>query len=183
LGNSGMNSPPLPHGARNEAAAPAVVAGESVSHDSSAGRDQPAADWICVAAARDILVVDDNDRHLDILSTILTSVGHDVETCGSGAEALRRLDARHFDVVVLDLIMPEVSGLVVAQQMRDLKRNRETPVIICTANMTIARRQLADVPGIVGIIAKPIDTASLVLAVARAPVRTRERRTEDQPII
>lgn len=177
-----MNLPPLPQGGRSEAVA-AVAAGESVSHDGSAGRDQPAADWICVAAARDILVVDDNDRHLDILGTILTSVGHDVETCGSGAEALRRLDARHFDVVVLDLIMPEVSGIVVAQQMRDLKLNRETPVIICTANMTIARRQLSGVPGIVGIISKPIDTASLVLAVARAPVRTRERRTEDRPRI
>src|SRR5689334_6384218 len=72
---------------------------------------RPAADWICVAAARNILVVDDNDRHLDILSTILTSVGHDVETCGSGSEALRRLESRHYDVVVLDLVMPEVGGL------------------------------------------------------------------------
>jgi CheY-like chemotaxis protein len=179
---SGMNMPPLPQGGQ-QAAAPSAAAPEPVSHNGATGRDQPAADWICVAAARDILVVDDNDRHLDILGTILTSVGHDVETCGSGAEALRRLDSRRFDVVVLDLIMPEVSGVVVAQQMRDLKLNRETPVIICTANMTIARRQLADVPGIVGLISKPIDTASLVLAVARAPIRIRERRDEEHPRI
>ena len=41
---------------------------------------------------------------------ILSSVGYDVETCGSGAEALRRLIVGLYDVVVLDLVMPEVSA-------------------------------------------------------------------------
>lgn len=161
---------------------PSAAAASGISSESSTQRDQPAADWICVASARNVLVVDDNDRHLDILSTILTTVGHDVETCGSGAEALRRLDARNFDVLVLDLVMPEVSGLVVAEQMRQLRLNRETPIIICTANMSIARRQLVDVAGIVDIIEKPIDTASLILAVARAPIRVRAEKSE-QPVV
>jgi PleD family two-component response regulator len=73
-------------------AATTDAAPEAVSETISSPSARPAADWICVASARNILVVDDNDRHLDILSTILTSVGHDVETCGSGAEALRRLE-------------------------------------------------------------------------------------------
>lgn len=165
---------------------PVTAAHDGISHNptsgQTSGRDQPAADWICVAAARNVLIVDDNDRHLDILSTILSSVGHDCETCGSGAEALRRLDARHFDVVVLDLVMPEVSGLVVAEQMRQCRLNRETPVIVCTANMTIARQQLGDMPGIVAMIGKPIDTAALVLAVARAPIRHRPARAE-HPVV
>jgi CheY-like chemotaxis protein len=134
---------------------------------------RPAADWVCVAAARNILVVDDNDRHLDILRTILSSVGHDVETCGSGAEAIRRLETRRFDVIVLDIIMPEVSGMVVAQQMRESELNRRTPIIACTANMAIARKQLADVSGVAAILGKPIDTANLIMAVAKAPVRDR----------
>ena len=158
------------------AGAPGVTAAPgSVSSGHTSERDQPAADWICVAAARNVLIVDDNDRHLDILSTILSSVGHDCETCGSGAEALRRLDVRRFDVVVLDLIMPEVSGLVVAEQLRESRLNAETPIIVCTANLTIAREQLGETPGIVAMIGKPIDTAGLVLAVARAPIRPRAR--------
>jgi CheY-like chemotaxis protein len=169
-----MKAPPH-RGHGRPAAAPAAVSPEAVSPAAA-----PAADWICVAAARNVLVVDDNDRHLDILSTILSSVGHDVETCGSGAEALRRLEARHFDVVVLDLVMPEVSGLVVANQMRLAGLNRDTPIIICTANMGIARRQLSEISGIVDLIAKPIDTASLVLAVARARVRERPRPAVQQ---
>ncbi len=114
-------------------------------------------------------MVDDNDRHLDILNTILSSVGHDVETwLGIGG----RLTCATY-VVVLDMVMPEVSGLVVAQQMRVSVLNRHTPVIICTANIALARRQLIDVQGIVAIIGKPIDTANLILAVARAPLRDR----------
>jgi CheY-like chemotaxis protein len=176
-----MDAPRLPREIRT-AAAPLAAPAKTVSHDRASARDRPASDWICVAAARDILVVDDNDRHLDILSGILTSVGHEVEACGSGAEALRRLGSRHFDVVVLDLVMPEVSGVAVARRMRDLGPNRETPIIICTASLALARSQLADVTGIVGIIGKPIDTASLILAVARATIRQPARHAgDDQP--
>jgi CheY-like chemotaxis protein len=148
------------------------AAADSISADAAQG--QPAADWICVAAARNILVVDDNDRHLDILNTILCSVGHDVETCGSGAEAIRRLSMRRYDVVVLDIVMPEVSGVLVAQEMRQGALNKRTPIIACTANMSIARKQLEDMPGVTAVIGKPIDTANLILAVARAPVRHRK---------
>lgn len=170
-----METPPLP---RENGKGPAVAGAsvEAVPSSESYPGPQPGADWICVAAARNVLVVDDNDRHLDILSTILTSVGHDVETCGSGAEALRRLDMRHYDVVVLDLVMPEVNGVVVATQMRTMMLNRNTPVIVCTADTTSARGQLADVKGVTAIIGKPIDTANLILAVARAPVRERKQR-------
>jgi len=77
---------------------------------------------------------------------------------------------------VLDLVMPEVSGLIVAQEMRSGELNKRTPIIACTANMTLARRQLGEISGISAVIGKPIDTASLILAVARAPVR--ERRSD-----
>lgn len=170
-----MDTPPLPLEAEQDSNTNGAAADGVLGTQDCPQRAHPAADWICVAAARNVLVVDDNDRHLDILSTILSSVGHDLETCGSGAEALRRLESRHFDVVVLDLVMPEVSGLAVATLIRESRFNRQTPVIICTANMTLARKQLAQIPGISAIIGKPIDTANLVLAVARAPVRDRKQ--------
>jgi CheY-like chemotaxis protein len=168
-----MDTPPLPL-ARLSASGPVGASPDSIQSTLDAPtRGKPAADWICVAAARNLLVVDDNDRHLDILNTILSSVGHDVEMCGSGAEAIRRLEVRRFDVVVLDIVMPEVGGLVVAREMRGGQLNRRTPIIACTANMAIARQQLGDFPGVSAIIGKPIDTANLILAVARAPVRNR----------
>jgi|SRR5579871_4751115 len=134
-------------------------------------RRSGASDLIRVAATRDILIVDDNDRHLDILSSILRGVGHDVETCGSGSDALQRLNGRRYDVVVLDMVMPEVNGFVVASEMRNSRLNSKTPVIACTANVMIARKQLAECEGVAAIIGKPIEAASLVMAIARLPFR------------
>lgn len=156
-------------------AAPSAIAGSN-THSAAFAGASPAVSWIRVASPRTILIVDDNDRHLDILAAILGGVGHDIETCGSGAEALRRMSARRYEVVVLDLVMPEVSGVTVAREMRNGGYNVPTPVIICTSNVALARRQLARLTGIHAIIPKPIDTAALVLAVANAPLRDRPSR-------
>jgi two-component system sensor histidine kinase BarA len=170
-----MGTPQSP-GDDNRDSGTSTAAPETTSAPESSSRSVPAADWISVAAARNVLIVDDNDRHLDILSTILSSVGHDVEICGSGAEALQRMAMRRYDVVVLDLIMPEVSGFIVAEQIRAGGLNVHTPIIVCTANVAIARRQLAEIEGIAAIVGKPIETTGLILAVARAP--RRERRSD-----
>ncbi|MBI1361314.1 MAG: response regulator [Alphaproteobacteria bacterium] len=146
--------------------------GASVQTLDAPGRGN-ASGLICVASTLDILVVDDNDRHLDILSTILRGVGHDVETCGSGSDALHRLANRRYGAVVLDMVMPEVNGFVVASEIRECALNRTTPVIACTANVMIARERLARVPGIAAMIEKPIEAAALVMAVERLPFRVR----------
>ena len=150
-----------------------ISADEARSLDGNRRGD--ASDLISVAMSRDILVVDDNERHLDILTSILASVGHDVEACSSGVEALQRLERRRYDAVLLDMVMPEVNGMVVNDQMRLTKLNVRTPVIACTANVLIARSQLADKEGVVAIIGKPIEAAALVMAIARLPLPERRR--------
>jgi CheY-like chemotaxis protein len=167
-----MESPHDPHDARAGLSEFQYGSGAQ-AETMEAPRKRGASDMICVAATRDILIVDDNDRHLDILSSILRGVGHDVETCRSGAEALPRLSGRRYDALVLDMVMPEINGMVVAAQMREGPLNKRTPVIACTANVMIARIQLADIPGVAAIIGKPIEAASLVMAVARLPFRER----------
>ena len=86
------------------------------------------------APSRRILVVDD-DRGLSLaLSTLLKAVGHDVETAGDGPEALALLRERAFDIVLLDIGLPTMSGLDVLGQARALA----TPplVIMMTADDT-----------------------------------------------
>lgn len=168
-----MQRPDLP-GRAGTRGAIGGAAQESVGV-ADARTDQRGGNWVCVASPKRVLIVDDNDRHLDILSAILSSVGYDVETCGSGAEALRRLAVRLYDVAVLDLVMPEVSGVTVAREMRREGPNAQTPIVVCTANVAIATRQLDGVEGIHAVIGKPINTADLILAIARAPMRAGER--------
>lgn len=170
----------VPRGCAHPGATLSSVSGSDALGSAAAGQ-AIAASWIRVASPRTILIVDDNDRHLDILAAILGGVGHDVETCGSGAEALRRMSARRYQVVVLDLVMPEVSGVTVAREMRTGGYNIPTPVIICTANVALARRQLAGLEGVHAIVPKPIDAAALVLAVANAPMRDRPSRQMRMP--
>jgi CheY-like chemotaxis protein len=170
----------VPSGCAHSGAALSPVSGSDAQGSAAAGQ-AIAASWIRVASPRTILIVDDNDRHLDILAAILGGVGHDIETCGSGADALRRMSARRYEVVVLDLVMPEVNGVTVAREMRNGGYNVPTPVIICTANVAMARRQLVGIEGIHAIVSKPIDTAALVLAVANAPMRDRPSRQLRMP--
>ena len=86
------------------------------------------------ANSRRILVVDD-DRGLSLaLSTLLKDVGHDVDTAGDGPEALALLRARAFDIVLLDIGLPTMSGLDVLAQARALAK--PPLVIMMTADDT-----------------------------------------------
>ncbi len=82
-------------------------------------------------AKKNILVVDDNDDIRQILRAIFARAGYSVtEACG-GQEALDLLESKQFDLLVLDLIMPRVSGEQVLQQL-GMKRLKEMPVIVLT---------------------------------------------------
>ena len=86
------------------------------------------------AHSRRILLVDDNRGLCLALSTLLKDAGHDVETAGDGPDALALLHERNFDIVLLDIGLPTMSGLDVLAQARELA----TPplVIMMTADDT-----------------------------------------------
>ena len=67
-----------------------------------------------------ILVVDDEDSLRRLLKAVLERAGHEVTTAGDGFEAVRLVDAEPFDLVVTDLIMPEMEGIATIQQLRRL---------------------------------------------------------------
>jgi DNA-binding response OmpR family regulator len=80
-----------------------------------------------------ILVVDDNADSVAIMQTILENRGYEVRVAPSGAEALAQLQAELPDLVLLDVMMPEVSGLQVLQQIKGDAATEKVPVILVTA--------------------------------------------------
>ena len=78
-------------------------------------------------AAKRILVVDDDENILNLEKTILEQKGFDVTGAGGGAEALKLLAEKDFDLVLLDVMMPEVDGFTVCRKLKDI------PVIFLTA--------------------------------------------------
>ncbi|MFI5366716.1 MAG: PleD family two-component system response regulator [Candidatus Binatia bacterium] len=80
-----------------------------------------------------ILVVDDNPDSVTIMRTILENKKYEVIVAGSGAEALAQVQNGHPDLVLLDIMMPEMSGLEVLQQIKENAQTGRLPVILVTA--------------------------------------------------
>jgi two-component system, OmpR family, response regulator MprA len=84
-----------------------------------------------------ILVVEDDPRLSATLNRVLTSEGHDVELAADGNEALRRARQRHFDLVVLDIMLPGLDGIGVCRRLR---ATGDVPILLLTALSGTAER-------------------------------------------
>jgi CheY-like chemotaxis protein/class 3 adenylate cyclase len=80
-----------------------------------------------------LLVVDDNEVNRDVLRRRLTREGHEVTVAGNGREALELLAARAFDLILLDIIMPELNGFQVLERLKADEHLRHIPVITISA--------------------------------------------------
>ena len=79
--------------------------------------------------ARRILVVDDDEMVLMALDELLKPEGYDVHTVGSGSEALRKLEENAYDLIMTDVIMPEMDGFELCKRIREKEKYREIPVV------------------------------------------------------
>jgi len=83
--------------------------------------------------AKRILVVDDDENILSLERTILEQKGFYVTTAAGGAEALKLLGEQVFDLVLLDVMMPEIDGFTVCRRIKEDPRTKAVPVIFLTA--------------------------------------------------
>ena len=83
--------------------------------------------------AKRILVVDDDENILSLERTILEQKGFHVTTAAGGEEALKLLRAQVFDLVLLDVMMPDKDGFEVCRQIKQDTRTKTIPVIFLTA--------------------------------------------------
>ena len=118
-----------------------------------------------------ILAVDDDPGVLDIVSYALESEGFQVERAQNGEAALFAAGAREFDVVVLDVMLPDVSGTEVCRRLREA--GNSVPVVMLTAKDAEIDRVLGLELGADDYVTKPFSKAELVSRV-RAILRRRE---------
>jgi CheY-like chemotaxis protein len=84
-----------------------------------------------------VLIVDDDPLALDLLGTVLRSVGYEIHTASNGSAALELLSQISVNGILLDLLMPEMDGFELLEHLKDSDRLKEIPVIILTAkNLT-----------------------------------------------
>lgn len=126
---------------------------------------------------RTILVVDDSRTNLNVIGRRLTHMGYLTALTDNGNEALDLLAARGFDLVLLDLVMPGLSGLQVLAEIRSRQETRDLPVIVVTARSDPASAVEALAAGADDHVAKPFDFD--VLAARMERLLTRGKRLAD----
>src|SRR5262249_25438058 len=116
-----------------------------------------------------ILVVDDTPALLDVIRTCLEDEGYRVSTCLESRHAVRMAREDPPDLIMLDVVMPEVSGWEVLAKLRTAPAFERTPVIVCTAYVAEAMGRLAELKGPdqhLGLLPKPFEVEELVEVVA-----------------
>ena len=112
-------------------------------------------------AGKRALVVDDNPLNREVACGFIAAVGMSAETAGNGIEALALLRSGPFDVVLMDVHMPEMDGLAAARAIRGNPRWSELPIIALTAQARVEDRRASLDAGMTAHLTKPIDETAL----------------------
>jgi DNA-binding response OmpR family regulator len=128
-----------------------------------------------------ILIVDDEPSLLRIISYALEAEGYEIVTAENGAEALIKVKANQPDLLILDVKLPEISGIEVCRQLRTDPEMVGLPIIMLSARIQIADKIAGLKVGADEYITKPVDTDELVARVAALLERTRRLR-DTQPV-
>ncbi|MDI1442973.1 hybrid sensor histidine kinase/response regulator [Polyangium sp. 6x1] len=118
-------------------------------------------------ARRVLLVVDDNENNRALLRDTLGPLGFLVEEAENGARALARVEEREPDLVILDLVLPDMHGDEVARRLRRLPALEGMPIVACSASGDEAQRRRAQEAGCDEFLPKPVRFAALFALLAR----------------
>ncbi len=128
------------------------------------GMDRPA-----LAGVR-VLVAEDHPVNRTVVVRMLASMGASVEAAANGREALERYTAERFDILLLDLEMPELDGIGVAREIRARERGTKArlPIVALTAHAREEQRELCFRAGMDGFVTKPFEERDLETAMRAA---------------
>jgi DNA-binding response OmpR family regulator len=110
--------------------------------------------------------VDDDELILISLEDLLRNAGYDIRCSSSGREALALAGRETFDMVILDVVMPGMSGLDVCRALRADPAYASTPIVLFTAKSSPADRERGADAGATAFLPKPYDPKELLKVVA-----------------
>ncbi len=114
----------------------------------------------------DVLLVDDEEQFLKVLSQRLEGRGIKVDTSTSGEDALKRVEGKDFDAIILDLAMPGMSGIETLKRIRS--ENPDIQIIMLTGHSSVEKGVEAIKAGAVDFLEKPADLNKIMEKIAEA---------------
>ena len=127
-----------------------------------------------------ILLVDDNQQNLELMQAYLEDLGCQVRTAVDGVAAIEAIDAEPPDLVLLDVMMPRMSGFEVCQKIKAQPATRDIIVIMVTALNEVGDFERAVECGTNDFIAKPVNKVELLARVRSLLELRMQRRQSDQ---
>ncbi|MEM7011012.1 MAG: hybrid sensor histidine kinase/response regulator [Verrucomicrobiota bacterium] len=124
-----------------------------------------------------ILIADDHAPNRKLLADSLKAVGYEVRTANDGAEALQLCACTDFDTILLDIMMPHLTGYEVCAHLRNQERTENIPVLLVSALTSRGDRIEGVEAGANDFLVKPVDIQDLTLRVRNA---VRMKRQHDQ---
>jgi two-component system phosphate regulon response regulator PhoB len=116
-----------------------------------------------------ILVVDDEPDTVGLLELTLRTAGFEIQSARSGQEGLRLALEQRFDLLLLDVMMPDLTGFDLMRSLQELHgASEKAPVVILTARDRPEDRDVGERLGAVGYLIKPATRGQLVDAIRRA---------------
>ena len=114
-----------------------------------------------------VLAVDDNEINLELLVRALTDAGITVDTAENGLEAVEKTEKTHYDMILMDHMMPVMDGIEAMHMIRRIKEYKTTPIIVITANAVGGQRDKYMKEGFDAYLTKPLDRKALFDAIYR----------------
>ncbi len=126
-----------------------------------------------------ILLAEDNPVNQQVAATMLTTRGHTVDVVENGRRAVEALETKRYDLVLMDIQMPELDGLAATREIRNTLGLRDLPILALTARAMPSEREQCLRAGINGLVTKPITPHELFAAVEgwAAPSHTEAARS------
>ncbi|GAK53670.1 response regulator receiver modulated diguanylate cyclase [Candidatus Moduliflexus flocculans] len=125
-----------------------------------------------------VLVVDDYAENVELLKELLVTSGYEVTTAYDGDEALKKVDKRKPDLILLDIMMPKMDGYQVCEALRNKDETKEIPIIFVTAKTEVKdwTHAIFNV-GVNSYITKPINPKKLLDKV-KSVLKMKQSRDE-----
>ncbi len=129
----------------------------------------------------DILIVDDTPENLRLLSSMLEDQSYKVRKATNGKQALQAIEAQTPDLILLDILMPEMNGYQIAKHLKSIDSTREIPIIFLSAlNDTMDKVFAFDVGG-VDYITKPFQVQEVLVRVkTQITLRNQQKQLREQ---
>lgn len=109
-----------------------------------------------------ILIVEDEESLLKLETILLTVKGYEVSGATTGKDALDKLSCETYDLIILDIMLPDIDGFEICRRIKEHPRHADTPVVMLTARKSTEDQELGTTSGADAYLTKPFKSAMII---------------------